>query len=1213
MFKEIFRFEIQNKLRRPAIYIYFAAVLIFSFLPFATGSLPLSERQHINSPQMIAFWCAGMSMMMMLVSSSVMGMALYRDIEFTTKDYYLTYPITRGGYYWGRFVACFLFMLLLGAAILLGIFLATKLGPYMPWSDRLRYGPNHWLYYAQPYIAIVIPNLIFTSFLFYGLVSVTRNVKVVYTGGVLLFLAYFISVFFLNHTNNTRVMILSDPFLLTGVRIQMSNSNSLTQNTRLFSVQGDDLLNRFIWSGIGFAAVIAAYLRFNFERFFAGKKDKTAIDETGKGNKTPFRRAGSVNFNAAYHRHTLSALTRLELRNILRDNYFWVIIGAGSFVLAFSFWIDGNNYNVENFPRTSVFLADFAGTFLFFVFFIILFYTGETLHRDRVTRYAFINDSLPPPNWVFNASKLIALLVFAAALSLLPTILGPAIQLIKGYHHFNFPLYAQVTGIMILPRLVEMVLFSYAIHVVINNKFAAHAVAVTIWVAIFFLVTTHTFDYNLILYPYTPNTGLSDMDGMGHMAGPIAWFQAYWLCFGGLLIILAALFFHRGVSTSMKERLQLVPERFSRPTRAFTAILALLFFGFGAWLYYNVTWLNNYTTKTGNDVRAVKYERTLKHYDTLPLPVITNIRLTADLYPETQSQKVKAAVTITNTTGRPISLLLLDGDQLSNYSLSASGHAIPFTEPLQYDYGLFNWRSGQTAAPFRLYQLPRPLTPGDTTVIDVQSSIAFRGFQNDNYGTRSLRNGYIFTGGLPGVGYDDDDELSSGYERRKYHLPPKPDTDSIPQDDPIGIRTLKAGKTAHLMSVDLTVSTSGDQTAVAPGELKGQWQKNGRNYFHYVLDKPGSYPPYAVFSARYTQATDSITLDHKIYIHIFYHPEHNANIRRFIAGYKDALRYYSTAYGPYPYSCISLAESNIYSPTTLSLPSLDAIKEGFAWNARFTNPDQFDYCYYYIARLTAQQWWRYGVAPNATDGSLNIAEGLALYDGLVMMEHKYGKDNIAGTLRNEEFPYLFLRTRQEDSDVPMIKNNYWFSYNGKAGVTLYGLRDLIGEDSIDAALKQFRNEFAYRTNGPYAGANDLYRCLKAHTPDSMQYYLEDTWNTITLYDNQTTAVSAIPTGRPNEYKVTLNFIVSKTYIGSKDRETPATNMADYIDIGIFGSPTTNKTTGRGQTDPLYLQKLRLTAGPHTMTVTIHGKPQWAGIDPYSKLLDRRMQDNNKSF
>ena len=95
MFWKIFLFEIQNRFRRPAVYLYFLAAFIFTVGTFATGSLPIGEKENINAPYLIAMWCAGITMLMMLISSSVMGQALYRDIEYQTKDYYLTYPITR--------------------------------------------------------------------------------------------------------------------------------------------------------------------------------------------------------------------------------------------------------------------------------------------------------------------------------------------------------------------------------------------------------------------------------------------------------------------------------------------------------------------------------------------------------------------------------------------------------------------------------------------------------------------------------------------------------------------------------------------------------------------------------------------------------------------------------------------------------------------------------------------------------------------------------------------------------------------------------------------------------------------------------------------------------------------------------------------------------------------------------------------------------------
>ena len=121
MFFKIFLFEIRNRVRRPAVYLYFSAIFIFTLFAFATGSLPVGEKEHINSPYLISFWSAAMTMMMMLVSSSVMGTAIYRDIEYQTKDYYLTYPITSASVIsGGATLGSFFFMIIIS----LGIYLA---------------------------------------------------------------------------------------------------------------------------------------------------------------------------------------------------------------------------------------------------------------------------------------------------------------------------------------------------------------------------------------------------------------------------------------------------------------------------------------------------------------------------------------------------------------------------------------------------------------------------------------------------------------------------------------------------------------------------------------------------------------------------------------------------------------------------------------------------------------------------------------------------------------------------------------------------------------------------------------------------------------------------------------------------------------------------------------------------------------------------------
>jgi hypothetical protein len=242
---------------------------------------------------------------------------------------------------------------------------------------------------------------------------------------------------------------------------------------------------------------------------------------------------------------------------------------------------------------------------------------------------------------------------------------------------------------------------------------------------------TGTFDYNLLLYSYTPSSGISDMTGIGHMAAPISWFNLYWMLFAGLLIVVSGLFYYRGVTSSFKERLRLLPQRFNRSTALITVIVAIAFLAVGAWNYYNVSFLNNYLIKYENTARAVQYEKSLKKYEHLPLPKVTSIKMQVELYPDKQQVATHALVTIINKNKVAISQMLLDGDELTNYSLKTNGVLVPFTTPLLYPRGFFNWFRPKTdTADFRLYKFIKPLMPGDSLTLEINSEIVHKGFTN---------------------------------------------------------------------------------------------------------------------------------------------------------------------------------------------------------------------------------------------------------------------------------------------------------------------------------------------------------------------------------------------------------------------------------------------------------------------------------------------------
>lgn len=1209
MFTKLFRFELHIQFRRPATYLYFAAVLMFSLGTFATGSIPLSEKEHINAPYVLALWCAAMSMILAMIGSSVMGLPIYRDIEYRTKQYYLTYPISEGGYFWGRYLGAFSGLLFIASGMIIGAYGGTLLGPVMGWRYAEQYGTNAPAYYLHPFFTIALPNLFFTASLFYGLVSLTRSVKVIYGGGVLLFLGYFLSFFFLMHDHSATVVNLADPFAINGVMLQANEATIIEKNSSLIAISGTFLVNRLLWTAIGFAILLLAYGRFSFGRFFKEQTGKKLVVGTVSDTSVAHLPNVHVSFKKPYGRRILVNLVKTEWLNLVTDNYFWISLSSGVFFLLVAFGMGVSPFGIPEFPRTVLLFTIFNDTFPFYIFIFLLFYTGEIVHRERSSGFAVINDTLPPSNRLLNAAKLLTLLTLGISMALIPVICGLGVQIAQGFYHFNFGLYATQVFVLLLPRFIEIVIFCYVVHVLVNQKFVGHTIGLLLWLALFFLNKSGTLDYHLLLYGITPTYQLSDMDGLGHMVVPISWFNTYWLLFGGLLIILSALGYNRGISSTAKDRFSLATQRFDKTTKRLTLGILIAILIVGSFIYYNISYLNNYLTQHEQTARKVRFEIALKRFAGLPFPKVTRIRLQVNLYPAKQQALTNAWVTIQNKTKQPITQLVVDGEELTGFSIKTGGKAIPYTYPLYYPRGIFNFfRPEREPAEYRLYHFDRALLPGDSLVLDVHSWQVYPGFSNDTYAENMLHNGTLFKGGLPSLGYDASEELTDPSERRTYHLPTRTAPGDLPQDDPAGRATLKAGPTIDLLNLDLTVSTSADQTALVPGTLVKHWKQNGRNYFQYTQTDPGLYMPINIISAQYAVLQDTVQLDHPVAIAIYYHPQHAANITRFMAAYKDGLHYFSQAYGEYPFKAIRLAETNVYQNKITSLATLDAYTEDFAWNAHFSTPDQFDYTYFRTARTLAQQWWRFQVAPNNTVGSLIIPEGLATYSALSLMEKEYGTTNMRAIVLDQLTDYQYRRTRLNEPEQPLLTMNFP-QQSAKAGVVLYGLKNLIGEERLNAALRDFKQAYAFKNKPPYAGNPDLYDYLQKHVPDSLKYYLADSWLRVTLYDNKILAAKAIPIDK-NEYQVTFSVHVAKTALDKTGKEVPAPTTNDYIDLGIFATGTINKA-GRWQTNPLYVNRYKLQAGTHTITVKVKGRPEFVGIDPYANLLDRNAGNNLK--
>jgi ABC-2 type transport system permease protein len=491
---------------------------------------------------------------------------------------------------------------------------------------------------------------------------------------------------------------------------------------------------------------------------------------------------------------------------------------------------------------------------------------------------------------------------------------------------------------------------------------------------------------------------------------------------------------------------------------------------------------------------------------------------------------------------------------------------------------------------YRIFALERPLAPGESLRFAFDVAFEPRGFPHGGGRTTVVRNGtYLDRRLFPFVGYQPFLELTDDDERKQYGLPPHK---GIPGPGDAGAgETWSRQRDGDRMPVETIVGTSGDQIAVVPGVLRRSWTENGRRYFHYGNREPETFGT-AVFSARYA-VHEGTWRD--VALQIYHHPPHRVTLDRMIAGMQSALDYYTSHFGPYPYRELRIMEVPPYSINGRAFPSAVA----FAEQNFITRNDggRVDLTFFGTAHEVAHQWWGGQVRPAYAKGRGFVSETLANYSAMMVTEKVLGAAEARRIYDYQMNRYLTQRA-ETGRDVALleVEDHPHVSY-GKGAVALYTLREQIGEDAVNAALKRFLEK--YRRNGPpYPTSLDLYRELRAVTPPSLHPLLTDLFETITLWDlkTQSAASRRLADGR---YEVTMNVRAAKLRADGVGRET-TTPMNDLVEVAVFTE---------GKDAPIYQSRQRIHSGQQTLTVVVPAEPARAGLDPQGKLIERQRGDN----
>lgn len=1190
MFLQIAKFEYDFQRQSP---VFWVTAILFFLLTFGSMTVDLVQigsggNVNANSPYAISATHMLWSTFFMFASTAFVANVVVRDDETQFGPILRSTRITKFDYLIGRFAGAFA----AGALVFATVPAALWLGSLMPWLDQETLGPNRLTDYAYSYFVLGLPTIFTISAVFFALATMTRSMMWTYLGVVLFLILYVVGASLAAQQPQLETALsYADPFGATAYEIATEYWTSADRNAGNPALAGALLWNRLLWTGIGFAFLASAYKIYRFaDKGISIRREKkqrlieaqSAAEAAPTCNLAPLPRPAFTS-NSAWTQ--LITRTKFEMRQIFKSPAYVVLLLLALFLVFFSLWFSTEIYGTASYPRTVAILPPLTGSFGFISIIIAIYYAGEVVWRERERKIHEIIDATPIPNWAYLVPKTLGVILVLMSTLAVGAMVGIGVQLARG--HTDISLWDYVI-LFLLPQGVSLSLtaiLAVFIQALSPNKYAGWGIMVLYMISNMVL-SRMGFEHVLYRYGATIPAPLSDLNGSGGFLAAGWWLRLYWAGFALVMLVMAHLFWRRGTEQRLKPRLKQLP----RKLKGMPGLIALsglvVATSAGAFIYHNTNVLNEYQTAIDFEKRQADYEKKYLKYETLRQPLVTDVKLNVALYPEQTRADITGEYRLKNHESTPITEIHIRNldPRLRVKEVNIEGARLASHDE-EFDY--------------RIFELVSPMQPGDIRTLRFETQRWQRGFRNTGYDTKLVRNGtflpnYEIT---PLIGMDRRGLLQDRAKRRKYNLPA--DLRPAKLED---LSATKRNNLADWTTAQITVSTSADQTPIAPGKKVSDVTAGGRRTARFISDVP-IMNFFSIQSARYAKRHRKVE---GVDLTVFYHPAHSWNVDRILNSMERSLSYYRTAFGPYQFDQARVIEFPGYQTFAQAFANTMPYSESFGFAGDFRDPEDIDYATYVTAHELAHQYWGHQIAAADMQGATVLVETLAQYSALMVMKQIYGEDAIRRFLKHELDMYLGARATEAVEEVPLVRvENQQYIHYRKGSVAMYLLQERLGEDAVNRALRSLLNKYKFK-GAPYPRSVDLIQALRgeARTPQH-QALITDLFEKIALYDLKAdeAKVTKLPNGK---WQVTLSVEARKFYADGKGKETE-TPLAESIEVGLFTAEPGRNAFDK--TNVIRMKPQPIRSGRQVLKFVTDKKPTHAGVDPYNFYIDRKSDDN----
>ena len=1014
----ILQFQLKHSGNR---YVLGLTALILVFIGWFCGykfNLTAGEGIYLNSPYTIGF-------MMALLSLSIIFMAILFALEILFKEWdtkfdimLFSYPITLKNYLIGKFSVFTLRTFLSFLILIIGF----VIGQNSRIGNEMQLEFSFWSY-LYPFLIFGVLNCFFVCSFLFMVAYTTRKKLLVVIGGLLLYVFYMVLLVFSNSPfmagsipQSIEVQQLSsllDPFGASAYFFEAKDLSVSDKNQFIVPLKGFLAINRIAYMLSSMLFLVISYRFYVFNKVTSKnelkrkqQKVKDSIVRLTKA-KTPV-----LNFGFKSEFCSIISFAKVDIIYLFKS----VTIVAVSMLLVFFVGMEmysdiDKGIRLPNYYASSGLLAtSISQSFHLLGAFVLVYFINDMYWRSSSANFYLIEDSA-----FFSKAKLkghlMSLAVLLVFLTTLLIVLALVFQISYGYTQIDWLAYFGVIIFNTIPLFLFGTLL-LLINSIINSKYIALGVSILAVVVFTTPLVKMLLPYPL-LHIFSGFKGVfSDLNGYG----------AYLSAFSNRLLFGISLL---GLIWVLKSFL-----KFKQWTKL-KSLIVIVFFGLGVFGGFN--FMNGYSPKNEDSqlVEAVNYEKNYRHYQNIPQPTIIDVDTKIDLYPSENSYKIQGKYRIQNLTDKPISRILLN-----------------FHSDLELNEATFRIHNKEISVDEIALEikLDEPFMPSDTATLEFNLSyrwFAVNGHQSFN---AIVNNGSFMriSNYYPLLGYQSDKEIEDQQKREEYGL-----------GNPTSLKKLEAPEVFEndFINLNMVVTTESNQTPMGIGNIVKTWTENDRTNTQYKAD--GIPFRFAVASAKYQKQA----IKHRnIEIEVLYHDMHFENVDRLLKNAVLNLDYCVDNFSPYPFEKISFVEVSSFTSgfAATAYPATIFMTENMIFHANIDSDPSKDVINELAGHELAHIWWGNSqINPDEREGASMLTETLAMYTEMMIYKKMYGKDGMMNRVQIHQ--QIYDNEKGLFGDSPLYKVPYGATHiaYSKGAIVMVKLSELIGEDKVNLALKNF--------------------------------------------------------------------------------------------------------------------------------------------------------------